>query len=426
MKNGKLLSLLAPFLSLLGCLQVPAHLVSIGFVASGFEEVEQEFRKNFAERGEIGAALAIYYHGQKVVDVWGGYRDQGTRAPWEEDTLVPVFSTTKGMSSTCLAMAHAKGLLDYDAAVASYWPEFGASGKEKITVRQLLSHQAGLCFIDTPIQLKDLEDHDALAMILAGQKPAWEPGTKQGYHALSLGWYEGELLRRVDSEHRTMGRFFKEEVAAPLGVEFYIGLPTDIPDSRLAIVQFPGLMDMLFGLNEVSKPFYKDMMSPDTPVGRVFGNPKVPNGIDRYFLSLENPAYMGVGEARAVARVYGDLATGGKALGLDRNTIDELSAPPRPPSDGPYDIILQAEVYYSLGFLKPGGIIDFGSSGKAFGTTGAGGSFGFADPDAVIGYCYVTNKMGVHIDADPRERALRDAMYRCVKRMEEKSNTAAL
>ena len=196
-----------------------------GWVAPGFEEVETEFRKNFAERGEVGAACAIYHQGKKVVDLWGGYRDHKTRAPWEEDTLVLVFSVTKGMAAMAVAVAHSRGLLDYDEKVATYWPEFAQHGKENITVRQLLSHQAGLSAIDEPLDLETIADQETLATILARQKPAWVPGTRHGYHMWTIGWYMGELIRRVDPQRRNLGQFFQDEVAKPLDLEFYIGLP---------------------------------------------------------------------------------------------------------------------------------------------------------------------------------------------------------
>jgi CubicO group peptidase (beta-lactamase class C family) len=187
-----------------------------GEVAPGFEDVETQFKKNFTERGELGAACAIYRRGKKVVDLWGGYRDEKTLAPWEEDTLALIFSMTKGMAAMAVAVAHSRGLLDYDEKVARYWPEFAQQGKESITVRQLLSHQAGLSAIDEPLDLETIADPDALAKILARQKPAWEPGTRHGYHCWNLGWYQSELIRRVDPQHRSLGQFFQDEIARPL------------------------------------------------------------------------------------------------------------------------------------------------------------------------------------------------------------------
>src|SRR5687768_18235310 len=182
-----------------------------GTVAPGFEAVRTEFERNFRERKELGAACAVYYKGELVVDLWGGIRNIATGEPWEADTMVPVMSTTKGFSSMAVALAHSRGLLDYDEKVATYWPEFAQNGKENVTVRQLLGYQAGLCALDEPLTLEKLADPDFMAGVLAKQKPLWEPGTKQGYHAFSHGWYQSELIRRVDPKHRTVGKFFHEE-----------------------------------------------------------------------------------------------------------------------------------------------------------------------------------------------------------------------
>jgi CubicO group peptidase (beta-lactamase class C family) len=161
-------------------------------------------------------------------------RDQATGAPWDEDTMVLVFSSTKGMAAMVTALAHSRGWLDFDERVATYWPEFAQAGKERTTVRQLLGHQAGLFGFDEPVDRAVIADLDRLAGVMARQRPAWEPGERQAYHAISLGFYEGEIIRRVDPQHRTLGRLFAEEIAAPLGLEFYIRLPESLPDARLA------------------------------------------------------------------------------------------------------------------------------------------------------------------------------------------------
>ncbi len=419
-KRAKTLSTLAVVCLSFGCSGVPHSITLNGSLAPGFEQVGTEFRNNFAKRGEIGAACAVYWRGTKVVDIWGGYRDKRSRAPWRDDTLVPLWSMTKGMSATCLAIARARGWLDYEKPVADYWPEFAQAGKGNITVRQLLSHQAALFMVD-PFPLSLLENPEALTAFLAAQKPRWEPGTKHAYHAYSLGWYESALLLRVDPQHRTIGRFFQEEVARPLGVDLFIGLPRDVPDDRLAHVQFPGLFDMLFRVPERSKPFCRGLLDAKSLQARVLLNPKVPDISDRHFLSLENPAYMGVGQARAVARVYGALAMGGSELGIDPGTLSALQASEILPSGGPFDEVLRMNVSYSLGFLKPSEMTRFGSSDKAFGAPGASGDFGLADPDAQVGYAYATNLVGVSLGDERREKAVRDAVYACVGRLSARS-----
>lgn len=206
-----------------------------GTVAPGFEEVRTEFARNFTERGERGAAVAVMHRGKLVVDLWGGERNP-QHEPWEEGTLVPVYSTTKGIGAIALAVAHSRGWLHYDAPVARYWPEFAQQGKERITIRQLLSHEAGLVLIDQPVSLAMVRNLDTLAMVLARQKPMWEPGLQHGYHLSTLGFYMNELFRRVDPAHRTIGEFVRTELAPAVNAEFYIGLPDSIPDSRVARV----------------------------------------------------------------------------------------------------------------------------------------------------------------------------------------------
>ena len=176
------------------------------------------------------APAAPIVRGEKVVDLWGGIRNKQTGEPWERDTMVLVYSATKGLAAMTLAIAHSRGWLDYEERVARYWPEFAQHGKERITVRQLLAHQAGLFAFDEPVDRSVVADLDRLAVVLARQKPAWEPGTRQAYHAITLGFYEGELLRRVDPRHRSLGQFFQDEIATPLGEDVYIRLPGGDPE----------------------------------------------------------------------------------------------------------------------------------------------------------------------------------------------------
>jgi CubicO group peptidase (beta-lactamase class C family) len=219
-----------------------------GDVAPGFEAVHTTFARNFTERGELGSACTMYYRGEKVVDLWGGYRDLHKTLPWQEDTLVLVFSSTKGLAGLTMALAHSRGLFEYDAPIASYWPEFAQNGKGQITVRQLLAHEAGLSSIDEPLPPAVLAHPDVLATILARATPAWEPGTRHGYHAFTLGWYESEIIRRTDPQHRTLGQFFHDELARPLGLEFYIGVPQDVDVERIALMTEPPILQKLLGM----------------------------------------------------------------------------------------------------------------------------------------------------------------------------------
>jgi CubicO group peptidase (beta-lactamase class C family) len=387
-----------------------------GSVAPGFEEVRSEFRKNFTRRGEVGAACAAYFRGLKVVDLWGGWRDLRGRHPWREDTLVPVFSVTKGMAALTMAVACSRGFLEYDAPVASYWPPFGERGKEGITVRQLLAHQAGLCALDERLDAPKLADLDALAAILARQKPAWKPGARHGYHALTLGWYEGELIRRVDPSHRSLGRFFQEEIAGPLGLEFYIGAPPDLPESRLAVIRDVHPSRLPLALGTLPGAFVRAMLNPFSLTHRAFLNPRLrrPGDLARLpYRSVEIPAANGIAQVRSVARAYAAAAAGGKEMGLKEATFRELLAAPAPPSGGALDKVLRVPTAYSLGFFRPFEGFRFGGSG-AFGSAGLGGAMGFADPEAQVGFAYAPSRCGFCLWDDPREKALRDALVRCL------------
>jgi CubicO group peptidase (beta-lactamase class C family) len=388
-----------------------------GDVDAGYGPVADAFRRNFGEHGEVGAAYAVYRDGRKVVDLWGGYRNGRTQAPWREDTMVGMFSTTKGIASAVIAIVMSRGLLELDAPVARYWPEFAAAGKEAVTVRQLLSHQAGLAAIDEPLDLDTIADRDELADVLARQRPAWEPGRRQGYHAITLGWYENELVRRVDPQHRSLGQLLAEEICAPLDLHVHIGLPEEIDRDRLAVFHGFPPAKMLLHLHEIRPRFVLGVMRRGSLVHRAFFNPPMLGQTQAYDLPqvqrLEIPSTGGIGEARAVARIYGSLATGGRELGLDEPTLHSLETPAPAPTDGLRDVIIDLDAIFTVGYVKPTSWSHFGSAaGRAFGTPGAGGSFGFADPDVGIGSAYLPNRLGFRMYDDPRELALRDALYR--------------
>ncbi|CAG0985855.1 partial Beta-lactamase, partial [Anaerolineae bacterium] len=362
---------------------------------------------------EIGAAVCAYWRGRKVVDLWGGRRLPDADAPWLEDTMVLVHSTTKGVAALTLALAHSRALLDYDSPVARYWPEFAQNGKEAITVRQLLAHEAGLAVSDVVLTVADLRDLDAFARVLARQKPAWEPGKKHGYHAMSIGLYAQEIIRRVDPAHRTLGRFFHDEIAAPLGLDFYIGLPPAIPEARLAKMLMFSNTRALKALFAAPFGLIARIIWPWSLLRKTFRVLADLNGNERRSLEVDVPSGNGVGTARALARLYSVFVEGGQELGLRKETLDALSA--KPTLDGAKDVVMGTPASFALGLLRPGPSRAFGSSERAFGMPGAGGSFAFGDPDAHLGYAYVMNKMDFHIFDDPREKPLRDAIHRSIE-----------
>jgi CubicO group peptidase (beta-lactamase class C family) len=326
--------------------------------------------------------------------------------------MVVVHSATKGLAAMTLAVAHSRGWLDYEERVATYWPEFAQQDKERITVRQLLAHQAGLFAFSEPVDRAVVADLDRLAIVLARQKPAWEPGTRQAYHALTLGFYEGELLRRVDPRRRSLGQFFQDEIACPLGEDVYIRLPEEIPNARLATLSPPGRLRMLTGF---PLRFTLEAMNPHSNIYRALVvNPGAAVYHDErrlYARNLEVPSGGGVGTARGIAHAYGAFASGGHELEVRQETLDLLAAPAVHPTRGSYDECLKADgIEFSLGFMKSTPIWPFGGS-RSFGAPGSGGSLGFADPDRGVGYAYVTSQMGTALTGDPRDVALRDALY---------------
>jgi CubicO group peptidase (beta-lactamase class C family) len=380
-----------------------------GHVSAGFEAVRDAFVENFSRRHELGGACCVYHRGERVVDLWGGVRNKATDEPWEEGTMVLVYSATKGLAAMTLAVAHSRGWLDYEERVSTYWSEFAQQGKESITVRQLLAHQAGLFAFDEQADRSVVTDLDRLAVVLARQKPVWEPGTRQAYHAISLGYYESELLRRVDPRHRSLGQFFHDEIATPLGLDFYIRLPESIPNSRLATLARPSRIAMLL---RFPIRLTLAVLNPRANIVRALAGSLFPHDEQRiYARNFEVPAGGGVGTARAMAHAYSVFATGGQELGLRPETLRALTAPAIPPTRGFYDECMMGDgVQFSLGFMKHCPVWPFGNEGS-FGAPGTGGSLGFGDPKACIGYAYVTSRMGTSVTGDPRDLALRNAVY---------------
>jgi CubicO group peptidase (beta-lactamase class C family) len=389
-----------------------------GDVDEGYGKVADAFRRNLSSGQEVGAAVAVYREGRKVVDLWGGLRDKETRAPWQQDTIVNVFSTTKGVASLAVAVAAARGWLDFDAKVAGYWPDFAQAGKGEITVRQLTSHQAGLAAIDPPLTLSDIADPEAMSAKIAAQAPAWPPGTRHGYHAVTLGWYQSELIRRVDPQRRTLGRFFADEIAGPLGLDFHIGLPASVHRGRVARLVPITRTQLLLHLHTMPPKFAVAMFNPRSLSARamtVAAGVTEAGAFNRDEMRvLEMPSVNGTGTAESIAKLYGHAAINSPELGLSEDVRAALEGPAVAPTMGVRDKVMHIDASFSLGFGKPMSTYVFGSSGKAYGWNGLGGSFGFADPDTGVGFGYVMNRLGYHPFSDPRELALRQALFRDV------------
>ncbi len=291
-------------------------------------------------------------------------------------------------------------------------------GKGEITVRELLSHQAGLVAIRPRLTLADIADPEKLATKIAAQAPAWPPGSRHGYHAATLGWYESALIRRVDPQGRTLGRFFADEIAGPLGLDFFIGLPESVDRNRVARLKAFALKDLVWHMNTMPPMFAAAMFNKRSLPARAFEVATEIENAEAFNRDevrvVEMAAANGTATARSIAKLYGAAATGAAELGLSQDVRDALDGPAVPPTKGLRDKVLHTDTSYSLGFGKPTSTFVFGSSERAFGWPGAGGSFGFADPDTGVGFGYVMNKMGFHLFSDPRELALRQAVFRDV------------
>ncbi len=385
-----------------------------GSVAPGFERVREVFERNFADGLEVGAACSAVVDNEVVVDLWGGDADPKTKREWQRDTIVNVFSTTKGVASIAILHAASHGLFAFDDRVSDHWPEFAANGKADITIRQLLAHQAGLSAIDMKMDAAMLADPELLTVALADQKPAWEPGAQHGYHGISLGWYESELIRHTDPQGRTIGQYFADEIAEPLGIDFWIGLPDSIPEDRIARVQGDWYrLRMIANIKKQPTEWVKGFLNPRSLTARTFSNPIMLGKPARYnepaMRALELPAANGHGTARAVAIAYGEIAAGGERLGITNEVLAEVSSAAADPTQGLRDLVLHTDTRFSLGYCKPWPGFEFGTP-SAFGTPGAGGSLGFGDPERKLGFAYVMNGMDYYLFDDPRKHALREAV----------------
>jgi CubicO group peptidase (beta-lactamase class C family) len=371
---------------------------------AGFERVREAFAENFEKRGDVGAAVSVTIDGKPVIDLWGGYADKARTRPWARDTIVNVYSATKGVVATCLNRLAEQGRVDLDAPVARYWPEFAQAGKDKLPVRWCLSHRAGLPAIRQPLAPDALLKWDVMTAALAAQEPWWEPGTKHGYHALTFGYLVGEIVRRVTS--KTVSVYCRDEIARPLGIDFHIGLDQrDDPRCAEVVAAPPGQPN----------PLAQAGSDPESITAKAVNNPpgalKMSMINSRAWRGAEVPAANGHTNARALARFYGALARGGELDSvrvLGPAQIDRCS---REESNGPDAVMFGLPSRFGLGFRLTQPAARYGPNARTFGHTGAGGSLGFADPDAKIGFAYTMNQMGAHPLIDPRVVALLDALY---------------
>jgi CubicO group peptidase (beta-lactamase class C family) len=383
-----------------------------GFCAEEFSAVREELERNFAERGELAAAVHASVDGETVVDLWGG--ETGTGAAWGEDTLVHVWSSTKGAVALCAHILASRGELDLNAPVAQYWPAFAKNGKDGIAVRHLLNHQAGLAALRQPLPPGAFYDWDLMTAALADAEPFWEPGTRHGYHALTFGFLVGEVIRRASGT--PLGDFFRIEVAEPLGIEFYLGLPEE-HEARVA----PTVPADLAALGAaVPSLFVAAMTDPGSLQGLMLlnnGGYMEPGEADtRAAHAAVLGCTGGITNARGLSGMYRPLANGGAPL-VDELQVAQLAAVS---SASSVDAVLLVPSRFSLGFVKAvdnrhlpaadaSGVL---LSEEAFGHVGFGGSIGFADPRARLSFAYTMTKQGPGAGLDPRGQELVDATYR--------------
>lgn len=370
-----------------------------GQVSPEFAGVRDAFEANFAEHGEVGASVCVYQRGRPVVHLWGGTANVATGEPYTDETLQLVFSTTKGATALCAHLLAQRGELDLDAPVARYWPEFAAGGKEGILVRWLLSHRAGLCAITEPITIEEfLAWHPAVER-LADQAPLWEPDTAHGYHAVTFGHLVGEVVRRVSGH--SLGTFLAEEVCAPLGIEFHVGLSA-AEEHRVA-----PLIDFDFtaaGGGEID-PMFLALLTPGTLTNRAFSNP--PLLVELFnrseVLAAEIPAANGITNARSIARMYAAMV--GEVDGCRLLSSAQVDEARRLQSEGNDLVLVPNPSRIGSGWFLPDAVSPMLGDGS-FGHSGLGGSLGCVSPERELSFGYTMNQCRADADGDPRTKAL--------------------
>jgi CubicO group peptidase (beta-lactamase class C family) len=364
---------------------------------SRYERLAEAFEGNFTSRGDVGAALAVVKEGQLVVNLWSGFRDANQQLPWLENTLTNIWSTTKGVVAACAAILVDRGQLDYEKPVSYYWPAFAANGKADITVRMLLSHQAGLCGFADPVDIAQLYNGAGAAERLAAMAPLWQPGDGCGYHAVTVGYLLNALFLHTDG--RSIKQFFAHELRDTHGLDIHIGLPADRTEGAATI-----LAQQLQSSDQKGATLSRIQQAAlaNPPL-----SPELPN--TEAWRAAEIPAANGYATACSLAELYGALANNGELRGktlVHPSVITDASAI----AVGGLDQVLGMEVNWAAGFMRNSQAL-YGPSERAFGHSGWGGSFAFADPQRRIGMAYVMNNMGSELAGDPRNAALIDALY---------------
>ena len=371
-----------------------------GTVEPGFAKVADAFATCFSDYGDVGAAVAVFRDGHPVVDLWAGAADATGTRPWARDTVVMTFSTTKGVTAVCANLLIQRGRLDPNAPVARYWPEFAANGKHDITVAMVMSHRAGLAAVDGDISIDDVLGWHGVVNAIAAQAPQWKPGSAHGYHARTYGWITGEIVRRITGV--SAGTFFADEIAGPLGLRYWIGLPEAIEPACADLIPAAG-------------PSFLSLLDRESMLYRVMAGPSglFVNGYDeswnsRALRAVELPSSNGIGDARSLARLYG--ACVGDVDGIRVLTDETVARATELRSTG-VDLVVGQELCFGLGFMAGPTLLGLGLP-RVFGHSGAGGSTAIADPDSGLSMAYVMNRL--RFDLDPRAPSLAAAAFSCV------------
>jgi CubicO group peptidase (beta-lactamase class C family) len=373
-----------------------------GFCDDRFEKVREVFEENFSERGDVGASFAATVDGEFVVDIWGGHADAAKTRPWEEDTIVNVYSTTKTMSFLTALVLADRGELEFGAPVTRYWPEYGQNGKEKTEVRHFMSHSAGVPGFDPALTADELYDWDHCIGNLAAQAPWWEVGSQSGYHAITQGYLIGELVRRITG--KSIGRFFREEIAGPLGADFHIGVAPE---------DFPRVAEMIPVAGEDGVGF--PGLDPESITARVFSSADLGNDAvnSAGWRQAEIPAANGHGNARSVVRAQTPLANGGAAFGVDLLSEAGCRVIRDEQTNGP-DAVLMLPIRYGMGYAFPNELMPMSPSEHGMFWGGAGGSTIIVDQENRACFSYVMNQMAPAIVGDVRGASLGNAFYDCL------------
>lgn len=396
-----------------------------GHCEDRFSGVREAFEKNFQERGEVGAAVCVMFDGAPVVNLWGGVKDLDSDQPWEEDSMVVVMSCTKGAVALCGHILMDRGQLDPEAPVARYWPEFAAHGKGDISVRQVFSHQSGVAHVKPAVPPDGFSDWETIIRLIERSSPFWKPGTRTGYHLLTHGYLIGELVRRISGQ--SVGQFFREEVAKPLGLDFWIGLP-DSEHHRVVPLMpapLPDLSPMMKAAMKLPPKMLREivrLLAPGDMQGRAMTN--LGGFLDHFdtpeYYRAEIPSAGGITNARSLAGMYAPLSIGGWQGDKQIVRSEAIAAMRYPQSVTDHDVFLGGRSSFTLGFSKSwanndaDGLNSVIIGEDAFGTPGFGGHIGFADPYHRLSFGYTMNRQGQGTGLNERGQTLVDEVYRAL------------